>query len=89
MKNGIIIFTTITVLSLLFFSLPAHSYYLSDVEQFLEYNRTLNGNPYRLEDAENIDYAFMVDLIQEEIDSIRKMQNDLIRFRKKLRILTI
>jgi len=76
MKNGIIIFTTITVLSLLFFSLPVHSYYLSDVEQFLEYNRTLNGNPYRLKDAENIDYAFMVDLIQEEIHNFNNLIDD-------------
>jgi len=76
MKNGIIIITTITVLSLLFFSLPAHPYYLSDVEQFLEYNRTLNGNPYRLEDAENIDYAFMVDLIQEETENFNDLIDD-------------
>lgn len=77
MKNGIIIFTTMAVLSLPCFSLSAHSYYFSDIGQFLEDNRSLAGNPFRLsKDSENIDCAFMVDLIQGEIDNFNNFIDD-------------
>ena len=76
MKNCIIIFAAITVLNLILMPLPGFTYNSSNIEQYLEYNRTLNGNPYRTENEKNIDYSFMIDLIREEIESFNNLIDD-------------
>jgi pimeloyl-ACP methyl ester carboxylesterase len=76
MKNEIIHFVLITALLLLLLPPQGYSYDASDLEQFLEYNRTLNGNPYRLSGMENIDYDFMTDLIQQEIEQFNYLVDD-------------
>ena len=63
-KNSRIIVVAMAIITLSFFISPVHAYYLSDIEPFLAYNRTLNGNPYRQSGGENIDYPFMIDFIQ-------------------------
>ena len=76
MKKENMLFTIIT--ALFFFLIPLHgySYNVSEIEQFLEHNRTLNGNPYRLRDGENVDRDFMVDLIQREIENFNDLVDD-------------
>ena len=76
MKNGGLIVAIMTIISLFFFTLPAHPYNFSDIEPFLAYNRTLNGNPYRQSGGENIDYQFMTDFIQEKIDALNTFTDD-------------
>ena len=76
MRNEIVPFAMITVLLFLLFPSPGSAYNASDIEQFLEYNRTLDGNPYRLSDDKNIDHAFMYDLIQQEIEQFNNMVDD-------------
>jgi len=76
MKNEITHFTIIPVLLLLLFPSQGHSYDTSDIEQFLEHNRTLNGNPYRVSGVENIDHAFMTDLIEQEIEQFNYLIDD-------------
>lgn len=76
MKNEITHFTLITILLVFLFPPQGYSYDASDLEQFLEYNRTLNGNPYRLSGMENIDYDFMTDLIQQEIEQFNYLIDD-------------
>ncbi len=68
MRNEITSFAIVTILLALLFPLQGYSYDVSDIEQFLEHNRTLNGNPYRLSGVENIDYSFMTGLIEQEIE---------------------
>ncbi len=76
LQNGRIIAVAMVIITLSFFIPPAHSYYISDIEPFLAYNRTLNGNPYRQSGGENIDYPFMIDFIQEKIDKLNTFIDD-------------
>jgi pimeloyl-ACP methyl ester carboxylesterase len=76
MRNEIVHFVMITVLLFLYFPSSGSAYNSSDIEQFLEYNRTLDGNPYRLSDDKNIDHAFMTELIQQEIEQFNNVIDD-------------
>ena len=76
MKKRMLIIILMAVLSLSFFSHLGYTYDSSDIEQFLIANRTLNGNPYRTDDGENVDQQFMMDLIQEEILSFNNLIDD-------------
>jgi pimeloyl-ACP methyl ester carboxylesterase len=76
MRNQMATFQLITVLLFLIFPSQGNGYNSSDIEQFLEYNRTLNGNPYRTSDDTNIDHSFMTDLVQEEIAQFNHMIDD-------------
>jgi pimeloyl-ACP methyl ester carboxylesterase len=58
------------------YPVTGYSYNASDIEQFLSYNRTLNGNPYRDSNGENIDKAFMTDVIRREIENFNKLIDD-------------
>ena len=75
-QNSKIIVVAMAIITLSFFISPVHAYYLSDIEPFLAYNRTLNGNPYRQSGGENIDYPFMIDFIQGRIDNFNTFIDD-------------
>ena len=76
MRNAIVALAMITFLLYLIFPSQGNAYNSSDIERFLEYNRTLNGNPYRTSDDKNIDHSFMTGLIQEEIKQFNCLVDD-------------
>jgi len=76
MKNKILAITLMAGFSVSLFSHSGYAYNSSDIEQYLIANRTLNGNPYRTDDGENVNQPFMRALIQEEILSFNNLTDD-------------
>ena len=72
----------IILLSAMIFSLSAsfavkgYTYTASDIKKFLPCNRTLNGSPYREVNGENIDQAFMKEVIHSEIENFNNLIDD-------------
>ena len=77
MRENTLVTITFILIIIPFCTTSAYSYRTCEIAQFLNYNRTLKGNPYREhkvgEDTVNVDYKFMVDLIETEAENFNEL----------------
>ena len=75
-SNRTILLSAMIWLLYAFCAVKGHTYTACDIEEFLPYNRTLSGNPYREMNGENIDHAFMKEVIRNEIENFNNLIDD-------------
>jgi pimeloyl-ACP methyl ester carboxylesterase len=76
MGNRLILLSALLCLLSASFAGEGYTYTASDIEKFLPCNRTLNGDPYREVNGENIDRAFMKEVIHSEIENFNNLVDD-------------
>jgi hypothetical protein len=76
MGNRVILLSAMIWSLCVSFAGKGYTYTASDIEEFLPCNRTLNGNPYREKNGENIDHTFMKEVIRTEIENFNRLIDD-------------